>query len=266
MLGFDLETTGVDVENDRVVTATIVTLNDGKPSTREWLVNPGVEIPEAATALHGVTTEHAREHGTDPAETLHDIVCLLAMDMAHQVPMVGMNLAYDLTLLDRECRRHGVPTLGERLDAERGGQRDQTITPVIDVFVIDKAMDKYRPGKRQLHALAETYEVRLDDAHTSTGDVLGTLRVAWRMATLAQQPIEVLAARYGDRRYPMELARAWQRLGVMSLAELHDAQIGWYAEQSRSYRQYLMCQMCQGEHDKAAEVCDLWPLRPAPTT
>ena len=59
---FDLETTGVDVEMARIVTACIAVLDaDGAVVQRwDWLADPGVEIPEAASAVHGITTERAR--------------------------------------------------------------------------------------------------------------------------------------------------------------------------------------------------------------
>ena len=47
---FDLETTGVDVETARIVTASLLLLNPDGSVRRagEWLADPGVEIPEAA--------------------------------------------------------------------------------------------------------------------------------------------------------------------------------------------------------------------------
>ncbi|MFF1963764.1 exonuclease domain-containing protein, partial [Streptomyces sp. NPDC058232] len=59
--GFDLETTGVDPESARIVTGCAVRFGGGQPSTaRSWVVDPGVDIPAEATAVHGWTTEAAR--------------------------------------------------------------------------------------------------------------------------------------------------------------------------------------------------------------
>ena len=71
----DTETTGVDVETDRIVTA-CVGIGDPKLGTwhpREWLINPGVPIPDEAAAIHGVTTEKARAEGVDPVVALAEI-------------------------------------------------------------------------------------------------------------------------------------------------------------------------------------------------
>ena len=76
LLGFDTETTGTDVTRDRIVTAALV-LSHGPGREAEtvatWLIDPGVEIPEAAAAVHGISTAHAREHGMQPAEALEEV-------------------------------------------------------------------------------------------------------------------------------------------------------------------------------------------------
>ncbi|MGP1363063.1 MAG: exonuclease domain-containing protein [Bacteroides sp.] len=62
LLFFDLETTGLDVVSSRIVQiALLQVLEDG--SSREWetLVNPGVPIPPATTAIHGITDEDVKD-------------------------------------------------------------------------------------------------------------------------------------------------------------------------------------------------------------
>ena len=54
--GLDFESTGTDVEKDRKVTATFHEYGCYPVSL---LVDPGVPIPEAATAVHGITEEMA---------------------------------------------------------------------------------------------------------------------------------------------------------------------------------------------------------------
>ena len=58
---FDLETTGVDVDTSRIVSAHVGVLDAaGEVIERlDWLVNPGVVIPDGATAVHGITTQRA---------------------------------------------------------------------------------------------------------------------------------------------------------------------------------------------------------------
>ena len=71
---------------------------------RDWLVDPGVEIPTEATAVHGITTEQARELGMDPARAVvprSSRSCAACSTAASRV--VVYNAPYDLTLLDREA-------------------------------------------------------------------------------------------------------------------------------------------------------------------
>jgi DNA polymerase-3 subunit epsilon len=288
LTAFDVETTGVDVESDRIVTASIVHLTwDCQITPFSWLINPGVEIPEATTAVHGITTEMAATIGEDPSETLARIACQLAIGAFDGEPLVGMNLAFDLTILDRECRRHGAPTFGERLALERDSN-DETITPVIDVFVIDKAVDRFRRGGRKLVDLCEFYNVSIDNAHNSESDAIAAARVVWRMWQRSQMTESELLSLYADRRYPSEMVSAWQSLGRMTMAELHEAQKRWAAEQARSFGQYLQQQANEatrraesaGDDESRAvaeqEVTELnaridgldgsWPLRHATRT
>ena len=54
LIVFDLETTGVDIQRDRIVDiAAVKVLPDGSRETRRRLVNPGIPIPAGATAVRG---------------------------------------------------------------------------------------------------------------------------------------------------------------------------------------------------------------------
>ncbi|MFJ7070145.1 3'-5' exonuclease [Streptomyces sp. NPDC101115] len=202
MCGFDLETTGVDVEADRIVTATVVQVGGGQPvAAADWLADPGIDIPEGAAKVHGVTTDIARAKGRPAAEVVADVVAALGQVIAAGIPVVAMNARYDLTLLDREAGRYGLPPL--------------PAGPVIDPLVIDKHVDRYRRGKRTLTALCEHYQVELGAAHTSSADAIAACRVVWRIANTRPQ------------------------LAAMTLANLHTAQIEWAAEQAAGLQAHL---------------------------
>ncbi|MET7285588.1 3'-5' exonuclease [Streptomyces sp. NPDC005573] len=227
LMAFDLETTGTDVETDRIVTAAVVRLDpDGTVSQeRTWLLDPGVAIPEQASAIHGISTERARADGVRPAPAVEEIVEAVAEGARSGLPLVVMNARYDLSLLDRECRRYGVEPIGDRLG---GGP-----LTVIDPLVIDKHVDKYRKGRRALHALCDHYGVSLDDAHNARADAVAAGRVVRRMA------------------------ERHRRVGAMPPAELHALQVRAAAEQSASLQAYL-----RRTADPAAVVESAWPLIP----
>lgn len=200
---FDLETTGIDVESARIVTAHVGLIDARGTSIVQgvWLADPGVEIPAGAAAVHGITTERARADGRPAGEVVAEIIAAVEAVFARGLPLVIYNAPYDLTVLDREARRHGLasPVIGN----------------VVDPLVIDKALDTYRKGKRTLEVSAELYGVALTDAHDAAADAIAAGRLAQAMA----------------RRFPDELA--------ISAEELHRKQVGWCADQASSFEDYM---------------------------
>ena len=218
---FDLETTGIDVETTRIVTATLAVLdaNGAVVARTDWLVDPGIEIPDGAAEIHGITTEHARIYGRVAGEAIAEIVDAVRAQLADGIPLVAYNAAYDLTVLHREALRHGIPAL-----VEPG--------PVIDPLVIDKAVDRYRKGKRTLTAAAEHYGVVLDNAHDSGADAIAAGHVAQAIA----------------HRYPHALA--------LTAQELHDRQVDWSIEHAESFQDYM-----RRTHDPSFTTSGTWPVR-----
>jgi DNA polymerase-3 subunit epsilon len=228
VLAIDTETSGVSVDDDRIVTACAAIVDaDTVHYQRSWLLAVEVDIPEAATEIHGVTTEYARANGVPVVQGIKEIAGAVQFAIRAHLPIVAYNAPFDLSILDRECRRIGLGGLADYCGAD--------IAPVIDPLCADKAVDRYRPGKRQLTVTAELYGVPLgDDAHDATADALAAARVAFAMWRRSQASAADLLRVYADRRYPRNLVRDWQALGRMSLSELHAAQVGWYAEQAES--------------------------------
>jgi len=227
LAAFDLETTGIDSESDRIVTAAVSLVGDGRsPAFHAWLLDPGIPIPAGASAVHGITTERARAEGRAPREAVEEIVALLAEQLAAGVPVVAFNARFDLTCLDREARRHGIEPLLDRVGGEAG-------MLVVDPYVLDKQVDRFRKGKRTLGAVCAHYNVPLDEAHASHADALAAARVAWR------------------------LGQAFEELRV-ELRALHEQQILWAAEQAASFEEWLRRQ----GRDERIEAA--WPIVPLP--
>jgi DNA polymerase-3 subunit epsilon len=227
LIGFDLETTGTDIENDRIVTAAVVAVDpDGRPPRpRTWLLDPGVTIPQQASAIHGISTDHAREHGMQAAEAIEQITSAVAEALNSGTPLVVMNARYDLSLLDRECRRHGIAPLGDRLHGNA--------SPVIDPLVLDKHVDRYRKGSRNLQALCAHYGVTLDHAHNAVADAVAAARAARSM---------------GVRH---------AAIGTLTPTDLHELQVRAAAEQAASLQKYL-----RRTSDPNATVEPAWPVIP----
>ncbi|KJY43173.1 DNA polymerase III subunit epsilon [Streptomyces sp. NRRL B-1568] len=226
LIGFDLETTGTDPAEARIVTAAIVETKGGEPvASRRWLADPGVPIPAEAAAIHGVTDERAAALGRPAREVAEEIAATLAGHWETGVPVVAYNACFDLSLLSAELRRYGLSPLRERLGGEEVG-------PVVDPYTIDRAVDRYRKGKRTLAAVCREYGVVLDGAHEAEADALAAVRVARAIAV----------------RHP----------GVAETdpARLHRDQVRWYGEWAAGFQKWL-----RKQGDATAVVDPRWPLR-----
>jgi DNA polymerase-3 subunit epsilon len=226
LAAYDIETTGTDTENDRIVTAAVSIVGGGLESdSRTWLVDPGIEIPSEATSVHGITTEKARAEGQSAASAVAEITEVLAAVVAEDIPIVAFNARFDLTILDREARRHGVEPLIEMVGGPEG-------LLVVDPYVLEKQINKFRKGSRTLSILCEDYGIPLTDAHAADADALAAARLAWR------------------------LGRINAELGAYDLPTLHDDQILWADEQGRSLQEFFDSQ------GRSETVQTVWPLVP----
>lgn len=202
---FDTETTGLDLRESRIVTACLVELDaDGQvvSDRPEWLTDPGIEIPESAAAVHGVTTEHARAHGRPSAEVIEELLQAIRGCFERNIPVVAYNAPYDFTILHFEALRHGLEPLNDPW-------------PVLDPLIIDKGLDTYRRGKRRLEAVAEHYGVALSDAHNATADAIAAGRV-----------MQAIAKRFASK-LPADLE------------EMKALQTTWAKSQAESFARYL---------------------------
>ena len=201
---FDLETTGLDLREARIVTACAVEIDqDGniKGANKEWLADPGIDIPVAASNVHGVTTEIARANGRPAKEVVSELLETLRGFFARGLPVVAFNAPYDFTILHYEALRHSLEPITDP-------------KPVIDPMVMDKFVDTYRSGKRTLEVASKLYGVALDDAHNAMADAVAAGRVA-----------QAIAKKYAEK-LPADLD------------SLHNAQIEWSASQDASYEKF----------------------------
>lgn len=228
-LAFDLETTGTDLDESRIVTACLATVQaDGSVvDAVEFLVNPGVEIPEEASNVHGVTTEMAAELGSDPEEAITSLALFIADALTMKTPVVAFNARFDFTILDRECRRYGIATLSQRTAG--------LVHPVLDPFVMDKAVDKYRKGKRTLGVMSELYGVELSNAHNATADAVAGAEVA------------------------RAIVRRYRGLQMPTAGHLHHAQEIWAKQQAASLELYFR----KKNGDPTITLDRDWPVVPA---
>lgn len=227
LAAFDTETTGVDVEEDRIVSAALVVQDAAgmRPRVTRWLVNPGIPVPAEATAVHGLTDDHLQRNGRWPSPVMEELGRAIAEQSAAGRPLVVMNAPFDLTILDRELRRHRASSLGQYMDG--------VPLCVLDPRVLDKHLDRYRKGRRTLTDLCAQYGVALDGAHDAAADAAAALEVV----------------RSVGRRFTSRLER-------LTPPELHTLQAVWHAAQARGLQAWFARQGTPEAVDPA------WPLRP----
>jgi DNA polymerase-3 subunit epsilon len=208
--GWDTETTGVRVDEARIVTAAIVVRGGNLPDrTFSHIINPGVPIPPEASAVHGVTNERAQAEGAEPKEALEDIASRLTAALIHGMPVVAFNQSFDWSVLHYELVRYGLPTMADRL-----GREPYTL---LDPHVIDRQCTPRLRGSglRKLKPTCERYGVALDDWHTAEADALAALLLA-------------------DAQFDYH-----PQLADMEPQQLYAAQRVWRAEQQASLQEYL---------------------------
>ena len=141
-LVIDLETTGLNVKTDRVVQLAALAMDGDKLLDKprlECLVNPGMAIPAASSAIHGI---HDHEVADAPAFT--EMVASL-QELLHGRVVVGHNIGFDIAILRHEFARLGlawhepsVIDIGQLLGALRPSLPDlglETVTSYLGVSI-----------------------------------------------------------------------------------------------------------------------------------
>ena len=223
VLGLDFETTGVDRFRDVPVSYALVSVVQGVV-VRSWsgLIDPGCDIPADATAVHGISTERARQEGMPLREGIELVSDVVVAAGRRGVPLAGMKLDYDLTILQTQAWR-----LGGRGIIERGW-----CGPVLDAVVIDRHFDPDRHGRRTLVDLCGHYGIEITNAHDAWSDAVASIEVVFAQAWRHE------ALREGD------------------LTDLHGAQIGWQREWAHSQDEWRRSQ----EMDPIDPRDYVWPV------
>ena len=153
---FDLETTGINIGNDRIVEISMLKIfPNGKKLSKTWLVNPEIQIPKEATALHGITNEKVVTEPTfkELADSINEMIA--------DADLAGFNSnRFDIPLLAEEFLRVGMDF-------------DMNDRKAIDVQVIF-----HKKEQRTLSAGYKFYcNKELEDAHSAEADTNATYEI-----------------------------------------------------------------------------------------
>lgn len=158
----DTETTGLDVAQARIVQISAVRVANGQvlaEQTFDALVHPGLPIPPASTAVHGITD--AMVAGAPSCADVRPAFDRFRGDAV----LIGQSIGFDLAVLLRETRRAGQRWRPPRF---------------LDTKLLAAALDP-DAGEQGLDALAAALGVSIHDRHRALGDALVTAEVFVRL-------------------------------------------------------------------------------------
>jgi DNA polymerase III subunit epsilon len=153
---FDLETTGINVTNDRIVEITLLRIEpNGKETEKTFLVNPTIPISKEASEIHGIKDEDVKDKPVFKEIAKNVAAIIEGADIA------GFN-----------SNRFDIPLLAEeflRADVDFNMRNRQ----FVDVQVIFHKMEQ-----RNLAAAYKFYcKKELINAHSSKADTMATYEI-----------------------------------------------------------------------------------------
>lgn len=156
MCFFDLETTGINISQDRIVEISILKVfPNGTEESKTWLVNPEMQIPKEVIAIHGITNEKVANEPTfkELAKEIH-------------------NMIKDSDLGGFNSNRFDIPLLAEEM-LRADMDFDMKNRVAVDVQTIFHKMEQ-----RTLSAAYKFYcDENLEGAHSAEADTKATYEV-----------------------------------------------------------------------------------------
>ena len=167
LIALDIETTGLDSQNDKIIEIGAVRFS-GSEIQEEYnsLINPGKKIPPFISQLTGITDAMVR--GAPPIEVVLDQL----VDFVKETPVVGHNVNFDLSFL----KKQGVLKHNEAIDTY---EMASVILPA--------------EGRYNLRALGQSLSVPLRATHRALDDTRVTQAIYHLMyQIILEQPLSLL--------------------------------------------------------------------------
>ena len=168
---FDLETTGTDTDNDRIIEIGLVVFDNGEVVDRyEQLVNPERDIPDEVAAITGISNDDVKD-----APPLREVLDELIRRVTDQV-LLAYNHEFDLGILRSELARHD--------------RHNVDLPPCLDPFPLawEYLKDQGLIPNAQLGTVAEYMRIPLDTAHRAVHDAEATGHIMLKFPDFAVLP------------------------------------------------------------------------------
>ena len=189
-VAIDIEATGLDPNEDRIIEVACVVFAGGMVQRHGWLINPGRAISEESRAVHNISDDDVRD-APPFAKVADEILAVLA----HGVPL-AYNAEFDRAFLTAEFTRAGK----ERTDVPALRKGVDWLDPLIWARELQQA-----EKSKSLSAVAERLGIEAGQAHRAVDD--------------AHTAGQVLYSFFGDSRVPTSYAAFVQE--QRRLARLH---------------------------------------------
>lgn len=180
-VAIDVEATGLDPNEDRVIEVACVVFSRGQVERHGWLINPGRPISEESRAVHNISDDDVRDKPPF-ALVAEEILAVLARG----VPL-AYNADFDRAFLMAEFGRVGAAQKGERPDVPALRKGVDWLDPLTWARELQQA-----EKSKSLSAVAERLGIEAGTAHRAVDD--------------AHTAGQVLYAFFGDSRVPTSYA------------------------------------------------------------
>lgn len=192
ILSLDTETTGLTYDNDVVEFAFLyasLSDNNGKVSIEDdmemdlFLPSDMDSSPEAL-AKHGLTKDvlRCKAKHRDMHGAMVTISNLLMDATTHDTVIVGMNMAFDLSMLFANFSRHGI---GKDIT-----DKIKQNLVCYDVWIADMMLRPNVTESRNLHNLSQLYGTPTKPDHSAINDCKAAFEVCMKQTKFVTHPME----------------------------------------------------------------------------
>ena len=184
----DVETTGLDPAQDRIIEIAALSVSQGLVDRSfHTLINPEISIPDEITDLTGLSDCHVAGSPAfrDVAVELHNF--LTDRDAATPPPLIGHNVAFDLSFLHREFLRAEYEPNGGEFQA--GERHFHTLPPYVPRLLCTATLSRVMiprqaVGRYRLANVAAYLDTPHRPLHRAESDATATLEVLQRLSEM----------------------------------------------------------------------------------
>ena len=148
-IALDFETTGLQVETDRIIEVAAILFENGEPTKRfTTLVNPGIPIPELIEEITGITNQMVVDAPREK-DVVNDFFSFIG-----DLPIVAHNTPFDLSFLQDMASRYDKELLERKY---------------YDTLTLSRAFLYFQPA-HNLSAVSDYYNLSTEGAHRAEYD------------------------------------------------------------------------------------------------